>query len=287
LFASSVILLLPTNKQGEYMNEQTQTPETNYNLVQKDAYVQTNKFHKNTEKYKHITTADLQPVLSSLGYELFQLTQAKVRNPEHFGFQRHVARFRSTESFLNDELKSEIVIVNAHKTGALRVIGGAFRTFCANGIVVGTTLNDYRIRHVGDVQEQINTILPMVAKQTPLMLEAVGSMKAKVLTGSQAVDFAEAVAKARLVSKMEAGDKSILSVDFAKLLEVRRDADKGSDLFSVYNRVQENMFRHGLAYTIVDEEGKQRQSRTRKVRENSMAYVEVNQLIWNAAMAVA
>lgn len=262
----------------------------NINLVQKDAFMQTNKFHKNTEKYQHITTADLEPMMKELGYELFQVTQAKVRKQENFGFQRHVARFRSVESYVNGEMHSEIVAVNAHRIGALRLIGGAFRTFCANGIVVGEVGTEYRIRHIGDVQEQINTVLPMVAKQTPLIMGAIEEMKSKQMTSMGAIEFAERVAKARLADKMtdEAGGiTSLTGIDFGKLLEARRDSDKGMDLFSVYNRVQENMMRHGLGYTIVGENGKVRQSRTRKVKENSLAYVEINQLIWNIAAETA
>jgi hypothetical protein len=252
----------------------------NQNLVQADAFLNPVKFHENTAKYQHITTADLQPALADLGYELFQLTQARVRKAANHGFQRHVARFRSKKTSFNGELLPEIVTVNAHLgTSSMRILLGAYRTFCANGIVVGNTFSDYRIRHVGEVQEQINTILPLVASRAPVMIEAVSSMKAKEMSRPQALEFAEKVAVERLADK-----ESILSVDFAALLQPRRSEDLGNDLFSIYNRVQENMFRAGLTYTKVDEQGKQKTTRTRKVRENSMAYVEVNQLIWNAAM---
>jgi hypothetical protein len=258
-----------------------QTQPINYNLVQTEAFVNNVKFQENTESYKHITTEDLQPVLESLGYELFQVTQAKVRKAQFHGFQKHVARFRSKATNFNGELAPEIVVLNAHRgTNALRFLIGAYRTFCANGIVIGDTFCDYRIRHVGEVQEKINTILPMVAARAPIMLDAVTSMKTVNFNAERALEFAEKVAYTRLEDKVD----SLVTVDFASLLDIRRKEDTGTDLWTVYNRVQENLFRHGLKYTLLNEEGKTRASSTRKVRENSSAYVEMNQLVWNAAV---
>ncbi len=75
-------------------------------------------------------------------------------------------------------------------------------------------------------------------------------------------------------------------VDIEELLTIRRSADKGSDLWTVFNRVQEGMIRGGLNTYTKDERGRIKYNKTRAVKsidEN----LKVNKMLWSLTEAIS
>jgi len=68
------------------------------------------------------------------------------------------------------------------------------------------------------------------------------------------------------------------------LLEARRDEDKGKDVFTILNVVQENSLKGGMKYlkTSGKSEGK---SATIKQIGNIDQTIAINKTLWNYAMA--
>ena len=99
-------------------------------------------------------------------------------------------------------------------------------------------------------------------------------MHAAMLTEHQRLRFAEQAFHIRF-------QRSVVKPSFepGRLLEARRDLDKGNDLWRVYNTVQENSMRGGVAYT--NQRGRSTSTRgIRAIRED----VRINTALWGAAM---
>ncbi len=92
--------------------------------------------------------------------------------------------------------------------------------------------------------------------------------------------------------------ENIVSVDLSTVDAVRREADQGQDLYTVFNRVQESLIRGGIKYKIntpvldenknqivVDEiaQYKERNATTRKLKDFTKT-TELNKALWNGAL---
>ncbi len=66
------------------------------------------------------------------------------------------------------------------------------------------------------------------------------------------------------------------------LLKPRREADTNNDLFSVMNRIQENVIRGGVKAWGRNQQNRMRQVTTREVKGNDQT-VWLNRALWNAA----
>ena len=118
-----------------------------------------------------------------------------------------------------------------------------------------------------------------VLDSLPQLTDAVESFRARRLTPAESKAFAEGAILLRY------DDLQVAPVSPDKLLEARRTEDSGSDLWTTFNRVQENLIRGGLKdYTRRKTDGK-RHPRTRAVAgldEN----VRLNKALWHLAEAL-
>jgi len=64
------------------------------------------------------------------------------------------------------------------------------------------------------------------------------------------------------------------------MLHIRRDEDSGNDLWSVFNRVQENMLQGGTLIVTPRDNGKVRRSRSRSIRSIEQN-LDVNKMLWS------
>ena len=63
------------------------------------------------------------------------------------------------------------------------------------------------------------------------------------------------------------------------MLQIRRAEDAGNDLWSVFNRVQENLLQGGILTVTPKDNGKVRRSRSRAIRSIDQN-LEVNKMLW-------
>lgn len=194
-----------------------------------------------SDRYSMIPTERIVDVLESKGFFPTQVQEQRVRNQERQGFQKHLLRFRQAEQMLRvgDSLP-EIVLTNAHDgTSAFVFHAGIFRLVCSNGLVIAeSTFAAFRVRHSGDVSQ----VLPGVERYIetlPLIFNKVESWMKKPMSPDEQAAFALRALKLR----WEDSDKAPISSK--KLLTPRRREDTGGDLWSTFNRVQENLMKGG------------------------------------------
>lgn len=227
-----------------------------------------------SEKYAFVPTTDVLPVLRDAGFvPTSASSRAKVKE-----FGRH-----RIEMFRKDDLQKvaagklkecpRIVIENSHdRTRRLVILAGYFRLVCSNGLIAASGMNgQLRTLHLKIDREAIKNL---VAGTSQLLNDAssnVEAFKARKLTKIEQATYANYAAEARYKGYGAA------PYEAKTLLGVRRDEDQGDDLWTVFNRVQENVVRGGVP-TLSGR-------KSRGVTSFSMSF-EVNRRLWAGAEAL-
>jgi len=202
-----------------------------------------NAAHGTSEKYTHIPTHRVVNDMELLGWDVIDAKEIKARR--NIGFQKHLLVFRNPEIVINgadgDTVYPQILLTNSHDgKNAFTFTAGLFRMICENGLVISTQeFENVKIRHMGyDFNELQNTINTMVEK-LPLTVESMNKFKQTQLDQEQVLDFAKRALEVRF------GDIENMDFDLDELITPTRIEDKGDDLWSVFNVVQEKLV-HGM-----------------------------------------
>lgn len=197
-----------------------------------------------SDKYAHIPTDKIIDDMSALGWNVVDAKEVRAR--KGVGFQKHLVVFRNNEIQITaedgDNVFPQILLTNSHDgKNAFTFTAGLFRMVCENGLVVSSReFENMKIRHYGySFDELQNTIKAMVEK-LPLTVESLNKFRAVELGQEQALDFAKKALEVRFGDDIEN-----IEINLHDLLTPTRPQDKGSDLWSVYNVVQEKMV-HGM-----------------------------------------
>ena len=112
---------------------------------------------KTSDKYQHISTARLIDALSVEGFVAVWATQSNCRLAEKRSYTKHMLRFRHLSARPTPSgLYPEIVLVNSHGgLSSYRLMAGVFRMVCANGLVAGDFYAETRVRHQGNIIDQV------------------------------------------------------------------------------------------------------------------------------------
>lgn len=197
------------------------------------------KHASRSDRYTCIPTIDVLQGLRKEGFQPFMVCQTKTRDDEKRGHAKHMVRMRHAGQ-INAAEASEIVLLNSSDgTSAYQMLAGTFRFVCSNGLVCGDTVSDLRIRHMGDVIHNVIDGAYHVLEGFELVNEQRDGMKALTLNNGEQSAFASAA----LALKYD--DVAPAPITESQILDVRRSADRAGDLWTTFNKVQENMMRGG------------------------------------------
>lgn len=225
-----------------------------------------------SDRYRYIPTVDVLEALRSEGFMPFMACQTRVRNTDKREHTKHMIRLRHANTIVAKEA-NEIILLNSHDgTSSYQMMGGCFRFVCANGLVLGDAAMDQKVRHsgrqdvIGDVIEGAYEVL----NQFQLIEEQRETMKGIQLGG----DLQHAFAEAALAYRYDPADGPA-PVTASQLLAPRRREDATNDLWSTFNRVQENTIKGGLR-------GRNKQGRRTSTRAVSGIDqdVKLNRALW-------
>jgi len=231
-----------------------------------------------SEKYSHIPTEKIIDDMAALGWGVVDAKQVKARKNE--GFQKHLIVFRNNDIQITaedgDNVFPQILLINSHDgKNAFTFTAGLFRMVCENGLVISTTeFGKMKIRHMGyDFNELQNTIKSMVEK-LPLTVESLNKFREVELNQEQALKFAEDALKCRF----NEDEVERIEVDLNDLLTAKRKEDQGSDLWSIYNVIQEKLIHGEFSYKYG--------TKTRKARKikNFNKDLELNEKLYDLAL---
>jgi hypothetical protein len=243
-------------------------------------------------RYAYIPTIDVIKGMEKAGFLPFSATQSRSRVEEHKKFTKHMIRFRhvsSVESLAEvGNCLPEVVLINSHDgTSAYKLLLGIFRFVCSNGMVVADSMQgSVSVRHQGNIIDAVVEASAGIVQKAPLVLDAVKRWGSLLLTDGEQNAFATAAHNLRFADEDGNADTPIQP---AQLLQPRRREDAGSDLWSVFNRVQEHVIKGGdRGYKVEGEDSPRRVRRvtTRGVKGIDQD-VKLNRALWLLAEKMA
>ena len=241
---------------------------------------------KTSHKYNFVSTSNILERLSQHGWNVRQEVAVKCRNKDNEGFQKHMVRLNN-EAFQYGDYHIEVLLTNSHLgNSSVKLNIGIYRLVCSNGLVVGTSFYERRVRHMGFTYDKLDLALGELIKQAPQVCEIIAKMKGVQLNEGQILELAKKFADKRL-EKVE----RVNWVDYPKMLNIYREADRHTDLFTVYNILQEKVMRGGVKYTtkqmVLDERTSQHyeveKNHTTRAIKNITNEIKLNEYMFDTA----
>jgi Domain of unknown function (DUF932) len=200
------------------------------------------KHASRSERYTYIPTGDVLQGLRQEGFSPFMVCQTRTRDDAKREHTKHMVRLRHA-SQIDAAEANEIVLLNSHDgSSCYQMLAGVFRFVCANGMVCGDIQSDIRIRHAGNIVDNVIEGAFRVLEGFELVDGQKDGMKALSLNAGEQSAFA----RAALALKYET-EIAPAPITEEQLLHARRPADVKDDLWTTLNRVQENVIRGGLS----------------------------------------
>jgi hypothetical protein len=196
-----------------------------------------------SEAYRFIPTSEIVTRLADEGFVPVKARQSRTRIAAKKEFTKHEVRFAHRSVLESGDLVVGgtyplAVLTNSHDRGsAFAIDAGMYRLACSNGMMLPQSFSSgVRVRHSGEVGNVIEGVFDVVEdlKELPAMIKEYSDI---VLPREAQIAFASAALELR---------ESALPLDPSQLLAVRRWDDKKDDLWTVTNRIQENLVKGGL-----------------------------------------
>ena len=231
-----------------------------------------------SEKYSHIPTERVMDDMAALGWNVVDAKEIKARKNQ--GFQKHMLIFANPEIVISgvdgDTVFPRILLTNSHDgKNAFTFKAGLFRLVCSNGLVIADEqFGEMKIRHMGYDFEALQKLITDMVEKLPLTVESMNQFKNKQLSEEQKQKFALEALGLRF-------DTENKTFNVSEFLTPTRKEDEGSDLWSVFNLVQEKLVNGMFDYRSA--------SKTRKARriKNFQQDVALNTDLYKLALQYA
>ncbi|SFR52695.1 DUF932 domain-containing protein [Thiomicrospira sp. ALE5] len=249
------------------------TPEKLHQLA--PAAFATQPDNQVSKRYGFVPTIDVVDALKHEGWYPVRALQTNVRDEAKRAVTKHMIRFRQDpdRQLVVGDCLAELVLTNSHdRTAAYQLDLGLFRLACSNGMVTQTgDLGGIKVKHGKHIVDSILDGSLNLLEQVPHINQAVDHYRATLISKAEARLYATAALTLRYGNDWRYS--SPVSPD--DLLTVRRTEDHESSLWKVFNRVQENLFKGGLA----GRSSNGRNVRTRPIQSVSED-VKLNRALW-------
>jgi len=232
-----------------------------------------------SERYHCIPTINVIDALRAEGFDPFYACQVAVRTADKRTHAKHMLRLRHRNQ-INAREANEIILLNSHDGScSYQMIAGMFRFVCANGMVCGSTLGNIRVRHQGkgDIIGEVIEGAYSVRESFEIAEQQRDTMRAVTLDNAEQELLADAILQYK-------HDDPTRPAPIAprQLLNAKRIEDDKDDLWTVTNRIQENIMKGGQ----VGRSANGRRTRTRAVRGLDQD-VKLNRALWDMSARFA
>ena len=196
-----------------------------------------------SDKYLFVNTETIIDDLEKLGWLPVQAAQRKTRKKEGTIFSKHMVAFQNPDIMITskdgDDAYPRILLTNSHDgMQAFKFSVGIFRLVCSNGLVIADEqFSDFKIKHKGYSFEELRNVVRQAVEDLPNRVQVMNDMKNRILTQEEKNKLAlDAMLIRAGVSALEYDAETIQDI-----LEPKRQADKGDDLWRVFNVIQEKI----------------------------------------------
>jgi hypothetical protein len=239
-----------------------------------------------SDRYTHVRTADIVERMMGEGFTIRSASQQKTqkRTAGKEAFQKHRISMQmpvkdgSTRA-LGQIFPTVDLINSGDWSSTFTMAVGLFRLVCTNGMVApfGAANESIKVRH-DKVDEDTFSAIQQAMDKAPALFQFAEDAQAFQMSYTEIERFGREAARIRFGLDPEDTPDSSMT---RGLLAARRGMDSSDDLWSVFNRVQENGTRGGFKVPDAN-------NRLRRVRErrNIVSDVKWNQDLWSLTQSV-
>ena len=196
-----------------------------------------------SDKYLFVNTETIIDDLDKLGWLPVQAAQRKSIKKEGTIFSKHMVAFQNPNIKITsqdgDDAYPRILLTNSHDgMQAFKFSVGIFRLVCSNGLVVADEqFSDFKIKHKGYTFGELRNVVKQAVEDLPNKVQVMNDMKNRILTEDEKRKMAlDAMLIRAGVKELQYDEETITDI-----LEPKRDADKGDNLWKVFNVIQEKI----------------------------------------------
>lgn len=204
-------------------------------------------FHGMSDRYAFVPTFKVIDALRDEGFQPIEAKQSIARTQGKQEYTKHMIKFarsdvRSQITKVGDSI-AQVCLVNSHDGSSVyELMAGLWRLACSNGLMVSEgDYNSVSVRHSGDIVGEIIDGSFKVIESAAVAGERASEWKGINLDAMEAHTFATAALQLR----WDGTEKHHAPITPERLLVVRRPEDKGQDLWTAFNRVQEALVKGG------------------------------------------
>jgi len=242
-----------------------------------------------SKKYLFVNTETIIDDLEKLGWLPVQAAQRNSR-VESTIFSKHMIAFQNPDIKISsedgDEAYPRILLTNSHDgMQAFKFSVGIFRLVCSNGLVVADEqFSDFKIKHKGYTFAELRKVVKTAVEDLPNKVKIMNDMKSRILTQEEKNKLALDAMLIRAGIKPDSDKAKKFNYDdetIEDILDPKRDADKGDDLWRVFNVIQEKITQGEFSAAL-------RGAKVRKVRKikSFEKDIKVNQELFKLATSV-
>ena len=196
-----------------------------------------------SKRYLFVNTETIIDDLEKLGWLPVQAAQRKSRKEGSTIFSKHMVAFQNPNIKITsedgDDAYPRILLTNSHDgMQAFKFSVGIFRLVCSNGLVVADEkFSEFKIKHKGYSFAELRNVVKQAVKDLPNRVQVMNDMKNRILTEDEKRKMAlDAMLIRAGVKELQYDEETLTDI-----LEPKREADKGNDLWRVFNVVQEKI----------------------------------------------
>lgn len=208
-------------------------------------------------KYLHVNTETIIDDLAKLNWFPVTASQRKARkNGSNSIFSKHMISFQNPDIMIKgadgDDAFPRIIMTNSHDGfNSFQFAVGIFRLVCSNGLVIADEqFADFRIRHAGYTFDELRDVVSKAVNDLPNKVEVLNQMKQRILTDEEKMKLALDAMLLRSTKLPEGTKVGYDDETLRDILEPKRQADKGDDLWKVFNVIQEKVTQGGFSASL-------------------------------------
>jgi hypothetical protein len=260
------------------------------------------KHDSRSDRFAPIPTIEILRGLAKEGFQVVGARQNTARTDDKREYTKHLLRLRRfgadmTRYAVGDTV-CEMYLQNANDgTSAYNLSSSLFRIACLNSMTMKlATLDEVKVYHSGNSERVMNKVIEgtfRVLDNSTLALEAPRQWNTISLDGDEQRLFADAAALVRWGAPTEEVENSddvreaaVTTYNPLGLLTARRVEDRSNDLWTLFNRVQENAIRGGVGGRTLGVNGNVRKATSRPVKAIDTD-IKINKRLFDLADAFA
>jgi len=210
-----------------------------------------------SEKYSLISSIDvINELKNKYNWHVTSVQVSSVKDESREDKQVHCVRLRHFDDLIAPkESAVEILFFNSFdRSKAFTISIGIYRFSCANGLVVGETFDSYKLRHIGDLENNLDEIIAKITEFKPKLEQKIENFSSLMLSQPEMHTFAKLAVPLKFAPHLEVNSKQLL-------VPHRAEDMKDTSLYTVLNILQENLIRANNITGVNKETGRHFTSR--------------------------